>query len=715
MAQITMYPAKVNSPELSLKTAITTTGQTSIVIAGTVSTKFPSYPNLLVIGTGEDAETIRFTEAPTGNDTDGWTYANVERAFQGSPNTWAAGTPVSRLFTAYDADTFKANIEDLASRSSLPLYAAIVYQSGGYTYAVDKDGNLLDSVTTASKTDYLPIQAAIDYVYNSATTRGVALGNVLIMKGSYYPGAKISNKIGVAVICQKSEYDTLFTCEFAGGYTTFVEMSSQSSWEGGYVFIPSGTTVTSAIFLWDAANATLNPYEIGYQYGHAGYLKNVNIYLSDGITIPQGKAIWWKLENSAITTDLTFSGVEVADIVISGMFEYGIYISAEGGTVSGIAYTAYNFVNNVWLCHVKNGIYTYEKNANGSAGRTIFNNIFYEPLIGNTYASTGIHVDSASNTFTNVYFDDWSENYDGRMIEFTSTSSGNKFIGGDVQRPEMIIDEGTNNIITLVSQEPMTRSVQLDLTNNIPCSTNPVGTEIVEGTTYKFPLKYAKFQDGASYMNIERICWETHMDEAWEGNYKYPTGVAVYTADAGTSSTQIVDAGLPNISTDFYKDWYVFNVTRETAGDATPFAKVTAYNGSTKTLTVSITSQATGDTYYLFKPGYLTASIEFTFPTYNSYHTIEWFVYARRVVSNSSTYGLYDKPLFKVATISAPTVTTPVTHLTATSTKFVIPGMGNTILWELRRSDNVADDYSYSAYFKAMRFNYKTGKKVLNA
>ena len=68
----------------------------------------------------------------------------------------------------------------------------------------------------------------------------------------------------------------------------------------------------------------------------------------------------------------------------------------------------------------------------------------------------------------------------------------------------------------------------------------------------------------------------------------------VLTADAGTGTTSLVDAGLASAVNDYYNGWYLYNVTRS-AG-----AEVTDYDGSTKTITCgTIASQASGDTYYL--------------------------------------------------------------------------------------------------------------------
>jgi hypothetical protein len=57
-------------------------------------------------------------------------------------------------------------------------YDAIVYRMGSYTYAVDKYGNVLSSVTTASQTDDIPIQAAIDYCYSIGSAEAGTYGGI---------------------------------------------------------------------------------------------------------------------------------------------------------------------------------------------------------------------------------------------------------------------------------------------------------------------------------------------------------------------------------------------------------------------------------------------------------------------------------------------------------------------------------------------------------
>jgi hypothetical protein len=108
MAQTTMYPAQVNSPETTLNGGITNVA-TSITV--TDASVLPSAPNLLTIGDGDIAETILMTNKVGNNLT-------VTRGVQGDAIAWDAGTPIRRMFTAYDHDTFKANIEDLDSNKA---------------------------------------------------------------------------------------------------------------------------------------------------------------------------------------------------------------------------------------------------------------------------------------------------------------------------------------------------------------------------------------------------------------------------------------------------------------------------------------------------------------------------------------------------------------------------------------------------------------------
>ncbi len=88
-----------------------------------------------------------------------------------------------------------------------------------------------------------------------------------------------------------------------------------------------------------------------------------------------------------------------------------------------------------------------------------------------------------------------------------------------------------------------------------------------------------------------------------------PSGGTTLTADAGTTTSSIVDAALSSSTNDYYKGW---GVVVYSGGSPSRAAWVTGYTGSTKTLALSwaITGLTTGSEYFLLRnPGiYLSLS-----------------------------------------------------------------------------------------------------------
>lgn len=102
-----MYPGKVNSPSTTLDGVIDDSVTTIDIIDGAV---LPSAPNLAVIGTGEDAETILYA-TKVGNQ-----LSNITRGFQGVSKAWSTGEVIARLFTEYDYKSLKENITEIGGR-----------------------------------------------------------------------------------------------------------------------------------------------------------------------------------------------------------------------------------------------------------------------------------------------------------------------------------------------------------------------------------------------------------------------------------------------------------------------------------------------------------------------------------------------------------------------------------------------------------------------
>jgi len=102
------YPGRVNSPYTTTTADI---GDSDTTIPVTELWVFPPGENLAVIGDGNTAETIRYTEKSASSG-----YGNltgVTRHIQGSEKGWLEGTKISRRFTAYDYDALRENLLDI--------------------------------------------------------------------------------------------------------------------------------------------------------------------------------------------------------------------------------------------------------------------------------------------------------------------------------------------------------------------------------------------------------------------------------------------------------------------------------------------------------------------------------------------------------------------------------------------------------------------------
>ena len=121
----TMYPAKVNSPITQLASDITAT-QISIPVQDV--SVLPDVPNLATIGRDADAETILYTGIDVANNT----LTGVTRGFQGTAKAWGVGEQIGRFYTAYDHDTFIANIQAAVDVfDGAKIYGRVGQEEGG--------------------------------------------------------------------------------------------------------------------------------------------------------------------------------------------------------------------------------------------------------------------------------------------------------------------------------------------------------------------------------------------------------------------------------------------------------------------------------------------------------------------------------------------------------------------------------------------------------
>jgi len=131
-----MYKGLVNSPETTITNNI---GTTDTIIYVLDPARVPAdLPNLMVLGTGTNAETVKVT-AIDGN------ALTVERGFQGVAKDWLAGTIIARNFTEYDYSALVDNVDELELTKETPAGAqakADVAESNAKTYADGQVGDL---------------------------------------------------------------------------------------------------------------------------------------------------------------------------------------------------------------------------------------------------------------------------------------------------------------------------------------------------------------------------------------------------------------------------------------------------------------------------------------------------------------------------------------------------------------------------------------------
>jgi len=102
-----MYKGVANSPETTITNDI---NNLDTIIYVLDETRIPELPNIMVLGNGISAETVKVLSIE-GN------ALTVERGFQGVPKSWNTGTIIARNFTEYDYNALVENVEELDSES----------------------------------------------------------------------------------------------------------------------------------------------------------------------------------------------------------------------------------------------------------------------------------------------------------------------------------------------------------------------------------------------------------------------------------------------------------------------------------------------------------------------------------------------------------------------------------------------------------------------
>lgn len=160
MALQTMFQAKSNSPQTTLTAIIAADATSLTVFDGSV---LPPGPNLLTLGTDEDAEVVYYSTI-SGNVVSG-----LVRGYSGTTaSVWEEGTQVSREFTSYDHDTFKTNIESLQDDVD-DLNTALAGKQDTLTFDTTPTASSANPVTSGGIKTY--VDQKILYFYQQNTSQ----------------------------------------------------------------------------------------------------------------------------------------------------------------------------------------------------------------------------------------------------------------------------------------------------------------------------------------------------------------------------------------------------------------------------------------------------------------------------------------------------------------------------------------------------------------
>lgn len=192
-----MYKGAINSPETIITNNISNT-DTLIYVQD--ETKVPTdLPNLMVLGTGISAETIKVLSISG-------LAITVERAFQGTAKTWNAGTTIARNFTEYDYEALKNNVEELADN-----------QGDLATLTTTEKTNLVGAVNELDSQLAQDVQNLVDHVNNDTTAHGVEnkvantgdamTGSLSITAATRHLDLKPDNESGWAAIAYRNSAD----------------------------------------------------------------------------------------------------------------------------------------------------------------------------------------------------------------------------------------------------------------------------------------------------------------------------------------------------------------------------------------------------------------------------------------------------------------------------------------------------------------------------
>jgi hypothetical protein len=518
----TMYPGFTNSPSTTLTGDITDVATTIPVAELSV---FPAAPNLAVIGTGEDAETILYTgkSAVSGGGNLTGVTREIDKQTVGTTTTgeklsWVTGDVIGRNFTHLDLYALQTNVASLSYDNTVEIsptsgdyntiQAALDANATEYTLflvypGVYADDTIhftannqsvigLDNSTTqivgSTSTNIVDFSTFTGCVLNRVTARITGAtdschtlvgssGNIIVndctlsMTNASYTGAVQPTVIKI---------DGGGTCEVKFGYINYSNPVAQAG------------VIKAAIRI--AAGCYVRLRRGDVQINGAGASAGTTLSLSAG----SGRI-------TATRTTVSITDTACDDVV--GFYLNGTSLNDAVTNCDLTVIGGTNRATGIW---------------NASTGTVISTaNIITVTAPGGT-AKSYINQGTLNTTFDIITAAGGHTNT-GTLNAVNSPSPGNLYVTGtgvyvsDMNPKRLMAYDG------ITADANSAQLMQVDLATN------------------KFPITYGIFQEGVLYQAIEKLCWETYTTDP-DANEYTATIEWTHAAAVGTDVTWTIYA-----------------------------------------------------------------------------------------------------------------------------------------------------------------------------
>lgn len=249
-----MFKGVANSPETTITNDI---DNSDTIIYVLDETRIPEdLPNLMVLGTGTSAETIKVLSIE-GN------AITVERGFQGVPRSWNAGTIIARNFTEYDYNALVENVKTLKGNTDT--------NAGDILSLMNYVGNL-ENLDTVEKSNIVLALNEIyqDLIAHKAETihqgKHSTLEATSTSDATSVANAPLKSAGGLAVAKKGFFGDSVITPKLTlGGMKKYIQSATSST----LINNTTDTTLAKITFLYGSWTVVLLKITVLGNYGNA--------------------------------------------------------------------------------------------------------------------------------------------------------------------------------------------------------------------------------------------------------------------------------------------------------------------------------------------------------------------------------------------------------------------------------------------------------------